>query len=196
MKRRTDDGRKFTKIDDGVTTHQTVEYTNPETAEAEFLEDWGSDGRSPEFADWRMLAEDLIAEAQSRRDLPKGAKEACGDVRYYLVYQRQIEAGQWTDRQDLYRYGVALGMALERLRVWLDSTAVKRGRKVQKGAQDGHEAVHGTREEKEARWAGFRALYDTIKARNPYLLHSDLVRLTAKQAGVSEATIKRHCKRK
>lgn len=74
--------------------------------------------------------------------------------------------------------------------------AIERGRKVHQAAKDGHAATHGTDAEKQARWAGYRATYAQIKARNPYLLHEDICRQTAAKHAVCLRTIKRHCPRK
>lgn len=65
----------------------------------------------------------------------------------------------------------------------------ERGRKVAKGASDGHKAVHGTSEDAATRRAQLRAEYLALRPGKPHA--SDTLRAVAKRHKVTERTVRR-----
>jgi len=75
---------------------------------------------------------------------------------------------------------------------------IRRGHKVIGGAKKAHEAVHGTREEKERRWSLYQRVVDAVRAENPRISSAELWRLARrrlKEEGVivSDRTLRRRC---
>lgn len=69
-----------------------------------------------------------------------------------------------------------------------------RGKDTLLGAQHGHEAVHGTIEEKQRRWAQYQAEIDRLREDHPDWSWSNIKRQAAKNMKCSEKTIARHCR--
>ena len=67
-----------------------------------------------------------------------------------------------------------------------------RGQQVLRGSRKAHEAVHGTAEEKEKRYATYRATVKKLRKQNPRLSHTRLCQLAALEHSVSSRTILRH----
>lgn len=64
-----------------------------------------------------------------------------------------------------------------------------RGRKVLESARAGHEMVHGTQEQKEARWADYQKDYDELHTRNPNLSHTAVCKKVADKHGCCSKTV-------
>lgn len=69
----------------------------------------------------------------------------------------------------------------------------KSGWRVKKGAAAGHQATHGTNEEKKARWGQQQEKVDEIRLKHPNWPKSEVARLAAKECGCSPRTIRRNC---
>lgn len=67
---------------------------------------------------------------------------------------------------------------------------VNGGYKSKKGASEGHTAVHGTAEEKQARWDSYQQDVEARMGRNPALSLSEARRQTAEKMGVSFSCIR------
>jgi hypothetical protein len=67
-------------------------------------------------------------------------------------------------------------------------TGAKTGRRA---ATKGHEAVHGTSEQKKQRWANLQAKVDKVRVQNPHLSKAAVRRNVAVRMGVSEKTVQR-----
>jgi len=211
----TPDGIKFPgkRKDDGIKVRYTAKYADKARAEIEHYEKNGyptGTVTGPDPLDTDMQeARRYMKVAHENADIEKARAEAAGedpspdilaDKRHALRLCGELcnlrEALEGGDVRHVARAGVAFGKALEQMRVRLEASAVKRGRKVRKGAQDGQAATYGTEHEKQERWARYLATCNAIWARNPHMYYSDIVRLAAKEHNVSEVTIKRHCPRK
>lgn len=69
---------------------------------------------------------------------------------------------------------------------------VKTGRKVQKGAVGGHEAVYGTEEEKNKKWDQYKQTISDLHRKNPNHSYAQLCRRAAEIHGCAPKTISRH----
>ncbi|HAR45709.1 MAG TPA: hypothetical protein DCS05_05920 [Nitrospiraceae bacterium] len=69
---------------------------------------------------------------------------------------------------------------------------VDRGARVIGGSKAGHEAIHGTQAQKEARWAKQQAEVDRIYGAHPKWSWAEIKRHVAKTFGISTRTIHRH----
>lgn len=76
------------------------------------------------------------------------------------------------------------------LQYWED---IQRSRKTLTSAARGHEAVHGTAMEKEARRIKQQQEVDRVRASHPDWSWENVKKLAAKNCGVSATTIKRNC---
>jgi len=72
--------------------------------------------------------------------------------------------------------------------------AIFAGWSVLHGAIKGHEAVHGTAEQKSQRWAKYQEAYDRLRRDKPTLSKRRCYELVGKQFGVSAKTVQRHVK--
>lgn len=69
-----------------------------------------------------------------------------------------------------------------------------RGAKIAASARAGHEAMHGTRDEKEQKWSSYQSIVDEIADKNPALSWARIQQIAADRVGVHPKTIYRHCK--
>ena len=67
-----------------------------------------------------------------------------------------------------------------------------RGRKSMLSAKQGHAVIHGTREQKEARWAQYQTDVNAYHIRFPALSHLDLCDRVANDHGVHRDTVRKH----
>lgn len=94
------------------------------------------------------------------------------------------------DRLGFYQWAVSLGPQ-DGLAA-LAGRSAARGHKTVQSAKEGHEKVHGTKSEKEARWAKFASDCVEIARRNPLLSQTDVHKRVATANGVSARTVRRH----
>jgi len=66
------------------------------------------------------------------------------------------------------------------------------GKKVREGGKIGHEAAHGTEDEKQKRWAKYQKDVDELHAKLLNLKYSAICYLVAKRNSVVKKTIMRH----
>lgn len=87
---------------------------------------------------------------------------------------------------------IDLGIQAARAHVepWEASAAT--GHKVKRAAREGHRETHGTPEQRAKRHAELQRLLEEIRRRSPALSLTEARRRTAKTAGVSFSTVKRH----
>ena len=80
--------------------------------------------------------------------------------------------------------------------LWMETNGklkdAARGDKVLQAARKGHAAVHGTKEEKQARRAAHRAAFDEVRVNHPCRSKEWICAHLAKRFGVCSKTIKRH----
>ncbi|MCI0421725.1 MAG: hypothetical protein L0312_21280, partial [Acidobacteria bacterium] len=69
-----------------------------------------------------------------------------------------------------------------------DARHAATGRKVLKSARKGHEAVHGTKEEKEARWKILQGHIDSLRKQYPDHTHHKLCEIAAAEGKASKKT--------
>ncbi len=100
------------------------------------------------------------------------------------VMGRHDEAEQWAFLAGLL-FGVA-GVKFE----W-ESDAM-RGEKVRFGGKAGHEATHGTPEEKKARWDRHQTAVNEAREQNPAASKAEVRRIASEKTGVSVSTLRRH----
>jgi hypothetical protein len=94
------------------------------------------------------------------------------------------------------RFGVELGDVIRAAQMkfrWEDTAL--RGEKVKGGAVAGHEAVHGTRAEKQKRWDSYQDHVDAKHAENAHRSYEDITKSAAEHFGVNHKTIKRNTTR-
>lgn len=70
----------------------------------------------------------------------------------------------------------------------------KTGKKIKTNAKKGHEQVHGTPEEKQARWKKYKDAYLEKKAQEPSWTTTNVRVSVAREFRVSYKTIERHTK--
>ncbi len=85
-----------------------------------------------------------------------------------------------------------LGIELARAHVEPWEAAAITGNKIKTNAKEGHAETHGTPEQKTERWARLQAMLNETMARSPALSLTEARRRTAKAAGVSYTTMRRH----
>ena len=78
---------------------------------------------------------------------------------------------------------------------WATAADAERGRGTQQSASKGHAVVHGTTEEKEARWSDLQARVQAKLADNPKLSLTEARRRVANDTGWSYTTVRRHTAR-
>ena len=76
-----------------------------------------------------------------------------------------------------------------------DGPDTARGRGTQRSASKGHAVVHGTTEEKEARWSDLQARVEAKLADNPKLSLTEARRRVSNDTGWSYTTVRRHTAR-
>ena len=79
-----------------------------------------------------------------------------------------------------------------RMKLRIFEPKVKTGREVQTAAAEGHKAVHGTEQEKNKRWDGYKQTIKKLHFENPSFSYSQLCVAAAKSHNVSSKTIQRH----
>jgi hypothetical protein len=65
-----------------------------------------------------------------------------------------------------------------------------RGRKVAKGASEGHVRAHGTPEKKHARWSSYQAHIDKLHEQFPTYSHHKLCGIASMELKVGESTLR------
>jgi hypothetical protein len=92
---------------------------------------------------------------------------------------------------------LAVQFEKEKLQVILDlsSEDIARGRKILGGARKGHEAVHGSTEEKSRRYAQYQQSVNELANSNSALSWDAICKKVGEQFGVSGKTISRHTTR-
>jgi hypothetical protein len=106
--------------------------------------------------------------------------------------QAALKAATWLAReQSLEQANNDLQQLRETYEPILESA--ERGRRVLRGAKSGHNAVHGTKEVKLARWAAYKDTLDDLRAKHPSWSYEELKRRTAKKHKCNPKTIGRHC---
>lgn len=82
-----------------------------------------------------------------------------------------------------------------RLTAWLQNAnhvTTERGYKTLLSAEKGHQEIHGSKEEKAAKWDAYQKLVNELRHRHPSKSWADIKRYVAKHFVVSEKTIQRH----
>ncbi len=87
---------------------------------------------------------------------------------------------------------IAIGVFADMLYVFPFEPYVKTGRPVKEASSKGHEAVHGTPEEKQQRWDAYQQKVAELHRKHPLLSYDRLCTGAAKYFKVSTKTIKRH----
>ena len=102
------------------------------------------------------------------------------------VMQRDDYNGDWVN------------LELEEVRNALRNAAIEpsalRGAKQLKGATKGHEAVHGSKEERKQRRSEYQAEVNRVYAKNPALSWNRIQQIVGEKFNVSYKTIQRNCK--
>ncbi len=121
--------------------------------------------------------EEFLREELARGVTERGAAQIAADVRwrYPLVIAYALEVAF---------LAAACGLEPHFRTLILGHKAIERGRA-------GHETVHGTKAEKEERWAKLQAAVDDLRKRNPALSKAAIRELVSKKTGVSISTLRR-----
>ena len=101
-------------------------------------------------------------------------------------------AVDWRHITRLAEDAVSLGRHFERMMAREAEPDAERGKKTLDGARRGHEAAHGTDQQKQAKRASYQQTVDDLRARNPELSRTAIRKSAAKKEGVSPITIKRY----
>lgn len=64
------------------------------------------------------------------------------------------------------------------------------GRRVLQGARSGHEAVHGTEQEKHERWGGYQKKIDKLRNSYPNYSHHKLCEIASAEFGIPSRTLR------
>lgn len=132
--------------------------------------------------------------AQDLDSIPHLRPERVEEIREFVskrldAIERVMERGEYN--------GDWVNLELEEVRNALRNAAIepsaRRGAKLARSVSKGHEAVHGTKDEKEQRWSEYQAEVDRVYATNPALSWARIQQIVGDKFGVSYKTIQRNC---
>ncbi|MEW6298670.1 MAG: hypothetical protein AB1671_13115 [Thermodesulfobacteriota bacterium] len=157
---------------------------------------WEKNKTQTNFQRWRKLLPPRLGypRAPSKtNDIPDNAnRQLCYAQQLRAYVQHVQQALRHGDASEAALYGFWVGRFYEALRVCSVEHVAMTGRKVRRAERAGHAAVHGTREEKQTRWAAYQNALDTLASKHPHWSLSALRAEVARQHGVSFKTIERH----
>jgi hypothetical protein len=96
----------------------------------------------------------------------------------------------WDDIRYLAHVRFAVSLGEKEGLLLLSGKDAARGRKVAKGASDGHVRAHGTPEKKQARWNGYQAYIDKLHEQFPTYSHNKLCEIASMGLNVGESTLR------
>lgn len=117
-------------------------------------------------------------------------------VTYAVMLKAYIQTAQKArqngDAEQAAMYGFLAGRHYEALRTCQLERVTRTGRKVRGSASRGHQALYGTTEEKQKRWAEYQANVNKIQQENPTWSHHKVAGTVAREFHVTARTVERH----
>jgi hypothetical protein len=165
-------------MDDGITEY-SLEPTEPSLTTVER---------------GRKLLRMFEQEFKTNKSMEKGMVDAGLEFEWQLQQITDMEAGHRPPEMTDLEIGIEYGVAYERLRVWLRSTAVDRDIRMRNGGIKGTEAYHGNAEEKAEVRENMRAAFAEFQKSHPYHSKKQCCEEVGTQFEVSYKTIERAIK--
>lgn len=142
----------------------------------------------PRLSDWDLSCDSSVAEllVGLRKPSNRQAKRwhgAASLLRFCLLAANQVERG-----------GSVHPQTMMNIQYWQLAVAAERGERIRNAAKEGHEAVHGTDDEREDKYRRWQEMVNDSFSRNPSLSFRAIAQIVGNRVGVSERTIRKHTK--